>query len=247
MLSKIIQVMTKNKSLFFSDNGGLWIAPNSVRLWFKTGISNPERKVWERTRTNVSSPKACSCIFTTAKLVLVNPIFILLCSKPLRQPSDHKCCICARRPNAATWQDFCSMKSLLTSSLHLSRALSWDSPCTGHRVLCLAAEPPWCRGALRTDIGHRQQVRGGFHTSLHQKVALGPAHSPRRTSRSAAALSPGAALLRVAGRTSGFGRARLKFAGAAFRGGSKAKLANKKPLVDKRALRVNNWLSSLNP
>lgn len=120
----------------------------------------------------------CSCIFTTAKLVLVNPIFILLCSKPLRQPSDHKCCICARRPNAATWQDFCSMKSLLTSSLHLSRALSWDSPCTGHRVLCLAAEPPRCRGALRTDIGHRQQVRGGFHTSLHQKVALGPGSQP---------------------------------------------------------------------
>lgn len=39
----------------------------------------------------------------------------------------------------------------------------------------------------------------------------------------------------------------LKFAGAAFRACFKAKLANKKPLVDKRALRVNNWLSSLNP
>lgn len=68
--------------------------------------------------------------------------------------------------------------------------------------------------------GHRQWGQAGLNIFLRQKVAMEPsggrARSPRRKSRAAAALGPGAFLLRLAGRIAGFGRARLKFAGAAF-------------------------------
>lgn len=108
------------------------------------------------------------------------------------------------------------------SLLHLR--LSQDSPCEWHWALCLAAEhgpdpdPTRHCGGLCVDIVCRDTL--GLSTFLHQKVALGPlgswAHSPQRKRRCAASLSSGALMLRFAGRISGFGRVRLKFAGAAF-------------------------------
>lgn len=68
--------------------------------------------------------------------------------------------------------------------------------------------------------GHHQWGWAGLNVFLHQKVTMGHSggcacHSWWK-SRSATVLSPGAFPLLFAGRISGFGRARLKFAGAAF-------------------------------
>lgn len=146
------------------------------------------------------------------------------------------------------------MKSLTMSSLHPRPALSLDSPCERHRALCLAAEhrmdpdPARCRRGPYTDIVSGNGLVGTLSPSEGGHVALGQPGSlpadeepPRHSARPWRFPAP------FCRQNIRLWESSPKFAGAAFRRRFKAKLANKKPLVDKRALQVNNWLSSLNP
>lgn len=130
----------------------------------------------------------------------------------------------------------------------------WTAPVSGTEPFVSLLSTGWIQ--ILPDVAgvHTRTLSaatGWSERFLHQKAAMWLLDSRARCQQMKSclttALGPGAFLLRFAGRISGFGRARLKFAGAAFRRRFKAKLANKKPLVDKRALQVNNWLSSLNP